>query len=150
MKFTCEFRVEGKPKAQPRVRATIRGKHAGVYDPGTASEWKAAVVAAARKHRPEYPIAGPCRVVLRFYFARPQRLMRKKDPVDRIWHTAKPDRDNLEKAVLDCLTKDGWFCDDAQVCAGETLKFYVPKGGTPGLVVMVTELATQQALGGAK
>ena len=41
------FEVVGLPKAQPRAKATIRGKHAGVYDPGTANDWKTSVKAAA-------------------------------------------------------------------------------------------------------
>ena len=140
--FACEFRVDGLPKAQPRIKATIRGaaRHASVYTPQTAKAWKSAVVEAGREHMPAMPLSGPVRVGLRFYFPRPQRLMRKKDPANRIWHTSKPDRDNLEKAVLDCLTAAGWFCDDSQVCAGETLKFYVPKDGEPGAVVFVQEL----------
>lgn len=32
------WRVFGIPKGQPRVRAFIRGKHAGVYDPGQAKD----------------------------------------------------------------------------------------------------------------
>lgn len=140
MSTPIEFRVDGIPKAQPRMKATKRGKHAGVYDPGTANGWKAQVVEAARVVRPEMPLSGPIRVDMHFLFPRPKRLLRKKDPAHAIWHTAKPDRDNLEKAVLDCLTADGWFFDDAQVCAGENLKVYAPKGAEPGVIVRVTEL----------
>jgi Holliday junction resolvase RusA-like endonuclease len=41
------FEVVGLPKAQPRAKATIRGRHAGVYNPGTANDWKEAVKSAA-------------------------------------------------------------------------------------------------------
>jgi Holliday junction resolvase RusA-like endonuclease len=137
MTWMCEFRVFGDPKAQPRPRATRRGNHAGVYNPPTADVWKAAVVDAGRKHCPAMPLTGPLRVNLRFYFARPARLNRKKDPPDRVHHTAKPDLDNLAKAVLDAMTAAGWFCDDAQVCASELTKYYHAKGDSPGCVVMV-------------
>ena len=142
MSFRCEFRVIGDPKAQPRIKATVRrgASHATVYTPSTAKGWKESVVIQARPHKPQWPLKGPLRVRLCFLFGRPQRLMRKKDPAGPIWHTVKPDRDNLEKAVLDCLTDDGWFCDDAQVCAGESLKFYVEKGGEPGVRVCVEQL----------
>ncbi len=30
--------IKGIPKGQPRVRAFVRGRHAGVYDPGTADD----------------------------------------------------------------------------------------------------------------
>lgn len=158
--FACEFRVDGDPIAQPRPRARNAGRHARVYSPKRIKNskgvivdspvylWREAIVEAARKHRPAQPLAGPIRVELHFYFARPKRLLRRKDPVGRIWHTVKPDRDNLDKPVLDCLKNDGWYSDDSQVCDGGQLKFYVPKGGEPGLAVFVRQL--DQAQGGAE
>ena len=142
----CEFRVNGDPIAQPRPRARNAGAHARVYSPQShpVYAWRAAIVEAAAPHKPAEPLTGPVRVNLRFYFKRPQRLLRKRDPVARIWHTGKPDRDNLDKAVLDCLTDAGWWADDSQVCAGELTKFYCNKGGTPGLVVFVQELGGEK------
>lgn len=134
------FAVRGLPKAQPRVKAYKRGAHAGVYDPGTAGEWKGLVVAAARACRPDQPLEGPLRVDIDFLFPRPKALMRKRDPDGELWHTGKPDRDNLEKAVLDALGQDGWWRDDAQVCAGEPRKFYVGKSGVPGARISIEEL----------
>ena len=139
-RFACEWRTDGTPVAQPRVRAVARGKHASVYDPGTANAWKEAIVAAGERHRPAAPLQGPLRVVLRFYFPRPKRLLRKKDPIDRIAHTAKPDTDNLVKAVLDCLTGADWWGDDAQVCDVHATKWYCNKGGTPGLIAFITQV----------
>ena len=37
------FFAAGSPKGQPRVRAFVRGNHAGVYDPGTANEFKTSI-----------------------------------------------------------------------------------------------------------
>lgn len=134
------FRVNGTPKAQPRARATMRGGHAGVFDPGTAAEWKARVALAARPYRPDQPIAGPVAVTIDLFFPRPKRLCRARDPHGRIRHTAKPDRDNCEKAILDALTQDGWFRDDSQVCAGAVSKWYHEIGGRPGAVIVIEEL----------
>ncbi|MEQ1891060.1 MAG: RusA family crossover junction endodeoxyribonuclease [Planctomycetota bacterium] len=134
------FTVRGLPKAQPRPRAFSRGAHAGVYDPGTAGEWKGLVVAAARPHRPTEPLGGPVRLSIDFLMPRPKRLMRARDEAGELWCTAKPDRDNLEKAVLDALKQDGWFLDDALVCAGEVRKVYHAKAGVPGARITVEEL----------
>ena len=38
-----DFHVSGIPKAQPRVKAFVRGGHAGVYTPDSAESWKQAV-----------------------------------------------------------------------------------------------------------
>lgn len=134
------FTAYGVPKGQPRARATIRGKHAGVYDPGTADGWKAIVVAAGRTHRPDAPLDGPIFVSINLFFPRPKRLMRKCDPDEAIWMTSKPDRDNCDKAILDALTQDGWWHDDAQVCDGFVRKFYVPKNGRPCAVICIYQL----------
>lgn len=136
-----QFRVFGIPKGQPRPRTFARkmgNRHvARVFDPGTADAWKADVVLSAREHRPDEPLEGPVRVAIDFYLRRPKRLMRKRDPDGTIWCTSKPDRDNLDKAVLDALTADGWFRDDCQVVAGEVRKFYHGKAEAPGAMITV-------------
>lgn len=138
--FRAEIRVYGIPKAQPRAKATRRGRHAGVYDPGTADGWKAIVASQARLHRPASPLEGPLNVSIDFYFPRPKALCRVKDPDGPIWHVSKPDLDNCMKAVLDCLKQDGWFRDDSQVCAGIIRKWYHEKVGRPGAAIVVGEL----------
>ncbi len=136
------FGVDGIPKAQPRPRAFARKFPSGVvaarvYDAGTAEGWKSLIAEAARPHRPAAPLEGPIRLDVDFFFPRPQSLNRKKDPDDEIPHTVKPDRDNLEKALLDCLKTIGVLKDDCQVCCGEVRKFYVRKGGRPGALVTI-------------
>lgn len=134
------FDVHGEPKGQPRTRACLRGKRAGVYDPGTADGWKSLVAIAARPYLPASPIDAPVRLDLVFLFPRPARLMRKKDPEGQIPHTAKPDRDNLDKAVMDALTAIGMWRDDALVCAGSVEKYYVAKGRPSGALVKISVL----------
>lgn len=139
MNESITFRVFGEPKAQPRPRAFARkfGNtfSARVYDAGTAEGWKGLIALAVREHMPAAPIECPVRLDVAFLFDRPKRLLRKGDPDGRIPHTAKPDRDNLEKALLDCLTQCGVLADDCRVCAGEVRKYYVAKGERPGAVV---------------
>ncbi|HSC08078.1 MAG TPA: RusA family crossover junction endodeoxyribonuclease [Steroidobacteraceae bacterium] len=137
--LTISFVVRGLPKAQPRARS--RKGLMGVYDPGTADGWKALVVGAAREHRPSAPLDVPLRVSIDFLFPRPKSLMRAKDPEGELYHTGRPDRDNLDKAVLDALKQDGWFRDDSLACAGEIRKLYHAKSGVPGARVTITELA---------
>lgn len=147
--FAAEFRVVGTPKAQPRPRAFARKMGdrfvARVYEDGSAEGWKGLVLMAARPHRPESPIDGPVRVDITLLLPRPKRLLRKCDPDCAVWCTAKPDRDNADKAILDTLTQDGWWRDDAQVCAGEIRKLYHAKGGSPGATITVAELSQEVA-----
>jgi len=135
-----EFFVNGTPKAQPRARAFAVGGSARVYDPGTAEGWKGLIALAAKPLVPPEPMEGPVWCELDFYFPRPQRLCRKKDPDGPIRHTAKPDRDNLEKAVTDCLKTLRFYKDDAQVCDGPVRKWYVARGGAPGVRISLDML----------
>lgn len=139
------FRVHGEPKGQPRPRAFARVIHgkptARVYDAGTAEAWKGYIALAARPHVPPTPLDGPIRLDAHFIFARPRKHYRtgkrshELRPDAPLLHTSKPDRDNLDKALCDCLTQIGMWKDDAQVCAGEILKTF---GDQPGAVIRVS------------
>jgi Holliday junction resolvase RusA-like endonuclease len=129
--------VDGIPKGQPRVKAYRRGDVTGVYTPGTANGWKEMLTFAAKPERPVQPMEGPIRVDAEFRFPRPQRLNRAKDPDGMVWCTAKPDRDNADKCILDVLKNLGFYRDDAQVCDGAPRKFYHAKGGRPGATITV-------------
>lgn len=127
------FLVHGDPKGQPRARACRRGKHSGVYDPGTADAWKFAVREAARVALNGQTFGqSPLKVTLRFWFRRPKHHYRSNGELKLNappWHAQKPDRDNLEKAVLDALTTLGVWTDDSQVCCGSVTKRWADVGG---------------------
>lgn len=139
------FYVRGEPKAQPRPRAFARKFgatwQARVYDAGTAEGWKSLVAAAAKPFLPSEPLTGPLMVELCFHMPRPKshyrtgkrfRELRDDAPT---FHTGKPDRDNLEKAVCDALTQVGMWKDDGQVCDGQIRKLYAE--GSPGCHVTI-------------
>ena len=141
-----QFTVYCTPVAQPRVKATIRGNHAGVYTPKKTStgksngveEYKAAIKKAASQFVGE-PLAGPLRVDLEFVFPRQQTKIWKSKPMPRYYHVQKPDRDNLDKAVLDALKGILWV-DDDQVCDGRSQKWHAAGGEQPHVVVTVMKL----------
>lgn len=136
-KLFCAFDVYGEPKGQPRPRAFASGGKARVYDPGTAEGWKGSIAMAARDHLPPCPIDSPVRMAVTFYFQRPARLLRKRDPDGVIPHTAKPDSDNAAKAVLDCLTSIGMWRDDALVCSLIAEKNYAARGQASGALIQI-------------
>ena len=146
---SISFNVVGTPKPQPRPRACVRGKHAGVYDPGTAESWKAAVREEAMKHQPETPLAGSLGVVLLFTMPRPKAHFRTGAKSGELKanaptaHTNKPDLDNLTKATLDALSDISMWRDDSHVCYQVASKQY---GHTPGCEVMIETQATNAAL----
>ena len=126
--MNLSFFVAGVPKAQPRVKAFVRGGHAGVYTPDSAESWKQAVRRQAIANAPESILTGPIRVELDFFLPRPKTHLTKhgtpkaKSPV---WHCKKPDLDNLIKAVTDVITDTQrvWL-DDSQIWVIKASKTY--------------------------
>lgn len=85
-------------------------------------KWREKVTIAAKeqvrtKDLKQYERDTPVRVDLLFVFKRPKSVR------DRVHPTVKPDKDKLERAVLDSLT-GVLYADDAQVVQGETAKSY--------------------------
>lgn len=143
---SIEFWVAGEPKAQGRPRAfamKMGNKYsARVFNPTTAEGWKSAIALAGKLHMPAVPLEGPLRVDAFFVFNRPKSHYRTGRNAHELresapeWHTSKPDRDNLDKAVLDALKTLGFFKDDSQVCDGVPQKKY---GMHPGVLIRIRE-----------
>jgi Holliday junction resolvase RusA-like endonuclease len=126
--MNIEFFCAGIPKAQPRVKAYVRGGHAGVYTPDSAEAWKQEVRRQAVANAPESLIGGVVRVDLDFYLPRPKTHLDRHGvpkPKSPVWHCKKPDLDNLIKAVTDAITDTQrvWL-DDSQICEITATKTY--------------------------
>lgn len=131
------IRIDGVPKAMGRPRATAFHGKVRMHNPTTAVGWRERISIAFRPYLPPTPHEGPLRIDIDFHFPRPKRLYRKKDPDGPIWHTAKPDRDNSDKSVLDELEAMGFLRNDSQACNGRIRKFYHAKDEIPHAVITV-------------
>jgi Holliday junction resolvase RusA-like endonuclease len=98
--------------------------------------FKATVRMAFERKFSGSPFTAPIRVDCCFVMPRPQKLMRKSDPSGRIPHAQKPDRDNLDKAVLDALKGLAWI-DDCQASAGFIEKWWTAKDEAAHVVVCI-------------
>lgn len=139
--MTLKFQVSGIPKAQPRVKAFRRGNHAGVYDPGTADGWKLLVREEARKAWDGKQFMGPVKVEIEFLMPRPKAHCNKNGLKigAPLYHTSKPDLDNLLKAVFDALTNLGVWQDDSQIATVLAEKYYCYE--TPCALISITQLS---------
>lgn len=147
------FDAPGEPIPQPRPRArAVTGKgraFAHVYHaPGPIDGWRRAIRVAAAAAWDGQAFRGGVVAVLAFRFARPQRLLRKKDPAGPILRVSDPDADNLAKPVLDALTETGVWADDGQVGGLVVLKHYVAKGAEPGVSALIVEVDPYDAVEG--
>jgi len=145
MKPPITFFAPGTPKGQPRPRACVRGKHAGMYDPGTAELWKREVAAAAKAHIPSEPWDCPIVLHLRFLMPRPKAHFGKKGMKvgAPYWHSIKPDADNLGKAIMDVMTTLAFWMDDSQVVHLSVTKRYMHTSGTSGCQIEINEAIQQ-------
>lgn len=57
-----------------------------------------------------------------------------------MYHSQKPDRDNLDKAVLDSLTAIGIWHDDAQVQSGFIGRYWADNIAGPGVQIEIREI----------
>ena len=129
--------IPGPAVAQGRPRITTANGYPRVYDPPKSSEYKKYVRACVMQQgRPKKLLTGALRVDTVEY-RRIAASLRKAQRVEAARGTirpiAKPDMDNVEKAVWDALTGLVWK-DDAQVAAEYTTKMY---WDVPGIHVVV-------------
>lgn len=129
--------VPGRPVAQPRVKAVLRGNRAGVYTPETADGWKTQVALAVR---------GLARrdsgtmIRLAFEFERPKghygaHGLKASAP---ILHEQKPDPDNLGKSTLDAMVDAGFLADDKLVVFLSITKEWSTRSGCQIIVRKAT------------
>ena len=85
------------------------------------------------EHRPEKKLDGP--LALRIVWC----FKATKNHWHGAWKTSKPDTDNLIKLFKDCMTKTGFWIDDAQVAWELQEKRY---SDVEGIFVQVNPLLT--------
>jgi len=137
------------PKGQPRVKACRRGAFTRVYTPGTADDFKGAVMAHGTMQiigtkRPTCG-DGPVRVDWECVFPRPKSHFTAKGQIKASapkWHIQTPDRDNLDKAILDALTAIQMWHDDRQACSGMIGKRWAALGEASGVQITITAIAS--------
>jgi len=85
------------------------------------------------------PLSGPVylSVTATFPIAKSWPVQKKQlAETGFLWHTARPDSDNILKIVCDALNEILWL-DDSQICLAKISKKY---GREPGVIVVVEEI----------
>ena len=93
-----------------------------VYTKTKVQDVKDMFLERLKEHAPEHPIEGAVAITIHFQFD----IKDKKKW--NTWKTTRPDTDNMEKLLLDCMTKAGFWLDDSQVVSKWTLKQYSSSG----------------------
>lgn len=116
--------IPGRPVAKRRPRFARRGKFVTTYSDQETEEGRF-FLQALQQVRGK-PLEGPISVVMRFYMPIPKSASKKKKLLmgqGQILHVKRPDLDNLEKFVSDCLSGVAWV-DDSQIFHSDTKKMY--------------------------
>ncbi len=143
MKHLLTFIVEGDAVGKGRPRVTRNGTHT----PERTKVYAQAVRRAAERQMEQTypepkPFDCPMHVDIQVRVAVPvswSQANRGAALSGQIMPTGKPDKDNVEKAILDACNAVVWK-DDSYICAGTFIKVYAD---TPCVIVTVRELSAR-------
>lgn len=116
---------------QQKQVAVVNGKPV-LFEPPKLKAARAKLMAHLGQHVPDKPYKGPVRLMVKWCF--PITGNRHQD--GQYKHT-KPDTDNLQKLLKDCMTDCGYWTDDALVASDIAEKFWAK---LPGIYIRIEEL----------
>lgn len=131
--------IPGKPFAKQRPKAAKIGNHMTVYTPKQTLEFENLVKYSYYQQNGSKMLDGPLKAEVTGTFPVPSSASKKiaKLMLDgNLFHTKKPDCDNMAKAVLDALN-DIAYKDDSQIVELVVVKRF---GENPNTKIVLTEL----------
>lgn len=113
--------------AQEHKVRLINGKPS-FYDPPELKAAKQQLTAHLSRHKPQRQYTGPVRFIVKWCFP----VSGKHE--DGEYKYTKPDTDNLQKMLKDCMTECGFWKDDALVVSEIVEKFWA---AVPGIYIRI-------------
>lgn len=101
------------------------------YEPDRLKAARSKLMAYLGQHAPVVPLRGAIRLCVKWCFP----VTGKHE--DGEWKNTRPDTDNLQKLLKDCMTDLGYWKDDAQVASEIVEKFWAK---VPGIYIAAEEL----------
>lgn len=132
--MVIEFFMEMDPPrtTHQQQKAAVVGGKLQFYQPPALKAARQTLMLALHPHRPPNPLDGPLRLRVCWRFPRGRHR-------DGAYKTTRPDTDNLQKLLKDCMTDAGFWTDDALVASEIVEKFWSQR---PGIFIRVEELPT--------
>ena len=115
---------------QQKKVAVVNGKPK-FYEPQKLKEARCLFLNLLAPYTPNEKIEGPIRLTVKWLFPKIKKATHGQ------YKTTKPDTDNLQKLLKDCMTDLEYWEDDAQVASEIAEKFW---SDTVGIYVKVEEL----------
>ena len=111
-------------------KVTVKNGKPFIYDTPEIKNARDKLTAHLAKHKPKEPYSVGVRLIVKWLFPKG----RHKNGEYRI---TKPDTDNLQKLLKDCMTKSGFWKDDALVASEIVEKF---RSDVSGIYIHIEEL----------
>ena len=129
MEFTLNI-IPPSCTAQEK-KVTIRNGHPMFYEDKNLKAAKNLLIMALSQHRPDAPMDGALALTVEW------RFQTKSHP-EGSYRITRPDTDNLQKLLKDCMTQSGFWHDDSQVCRETVTKRWSLV--LPGISIKVVRL----------
>lgn len=114
---------------QEKAVHVVNGKPV-FYEPEELRAARAKLRAYLSRFTPPEPLEGGIQLLVKWCFP-------CGNHVSGSYRTTKPDTDNLQKLLKDCMTAEGFWKDDAQVASEICEKFWAE---VPGIYIQVSAL----------
>ena len=109
------------------------------YEPEELKAARELYLAHLNQHRLPDPLPGPVALMVQW------RFLTAIKKLDQTWKATKPDTDNLNKLLKDCMTLTGFWHDDAQVVHEAISKIWVIED--PGIMISIYDLTPKTKKG---
>ena len=128
MSVLHEFAIPIVPTPKMRQQSCVRrGGHAATYTPARQKANAETIIALLAKHAPKTPATGSLRLDILCCLPIPKSMTkrdREKITNFSFFPAKKPDLDNLDKQIMDAMTRLRFWEDDSQVCLILSGKMY--------------------------
>lgn len=114
---------------QEKKVSVINGKPV-FYDPPEVKKARMKLTSYLVQHKPAMPYKAGCRLLVKWCFPKGKHN-------DGEYRITKPDTDNLQKLLKDCMTDAGFWKDDCLVASEIIEKFWAD---IPGIYIRIEEL----------
>lgn len=114
-------------------KVMVRNGKPVFFDPPELKAAKKKITDHLAINRPEQPLAGPLELVVTWCFPTDAAVL------NGTYRITKPDTDNLNKMLKDCMTHLNFWNDDAQVCREIIEKFWTSRKAS-GIFVRIRQL----------
>lgn len=126
-----EFFLAMAPPTATHQQVQVNFKTKSFYEPDNVKEARALFMERLSPFTPKEKFRGPIRLCVKWCFPMIDGAN------DGQYKDTKPDLDNSQKLLQDCMTKVGFWKDDSQVASLVLEKFWAD---IPGIYIWIEEL----------